>query len=846
MRNTSNSFSKQNSQQPKVFRGGEKKVMKKSLLSLALAGSMLSALAVPAFAATPSDVVGKPVQNAVEALTALGIINGYADGTFKPDNTITRAELAKIVIVATGNESAATLMANTAPSFKDVKKGVWYTGYINAAAAKGFIQGYNGSFRPNDPIKFEEVTAILVRALGYKDKYLSGSWPYNVLLQANDVGLFNGVELATGSNATRGVVAELTENALSENLVQYDADGNVSNVQVGNPKVDQYLINKLGTSSTEVVKLSALTSDKKIAFVTGDVAVADNYFITGGKKLADLIGHSVSVLKNKDGKVIAVTDAQAAANSVTKTTDAAPATTTFERSTTASAKTFTIGGTTYTTSTDFVVYNNTDLDATNKLTVSGAKEVQIFKNSAGLVQAVLVNNWATNLVLSDVVAYTNYSRIVAKNGFSSKVDANTSITLNGQAATLADLKANDVINVIENAADSALKIVATRTTVTGKVEANGTDAGSATVKVNGTTYKNVAGGAAPTLGTEYTFFLNKDNEVVYFETPSAVSASTYGIIYDVKTNTSIIVDGEVQTGWTKVVYYSLKDQKVNTVYTKDTDTTTALINNLVELKFDSNGKIDLTATETAAAVDVTAAGTVTADPTATKLTVGTTNYITNSNTIYIKVGINATDITKNTVANATAADVAKNDSVVVKSANGVAQYVIVKAKGAATAKLPTVQGLFVSQSSVTTADGTSYSVKLNVKGEEKTYAIGAALAATVAKNDVVTLKDTDTSNAVYDTNTAYNTEAATLTNVKYDAKTFVAGGTTYLVTANTQIVLLNKADGKLNQGTITDIGVAADGTNYGTGTGQYKVIVQGSGDSYGGIAEAGVVVVVAY
>jgi hypothetical protein len=194
--------------------------------------------------------------------------------------------------------------------------------------------------------------------LGYKDKYLSGSWPYNVLLQADEVGLFSGVELAQGTNATRGVVAELTENALSENLVQYDADGNVSNVQAGTPKVDQYLINKLGTSSTEVVKASALTSDKKISFVNGDVAVADNYFITGGKKLADLIGHSVSVLKNKDGKVIAVTDAQAAANSITATTNAAPATTTFERSTTASAKTFTIGGTTYTTSTDFVVYNN--------------------------------------------------------------------------------------------------------------------------------------------------------------------------------------------------------------------------------------------------------------------------------------------------------------------------------------------------------------------------------------------------------------------------------------------------------------------------------------------------------
>ncbi|GMK49019.1 hypothetical protein PghCCS26_61490 [Paenibacillus glycanilyticus] len=857
--------------------------MKKSLLSLALAGSMLSALAVPAFAATPADVVGKPVQSAVEALTALGIINGYADGTFKPDNTITRAELAKIVIVATGNESAATLMANTAPSFKDVKKGVWYTGYINAAAAKGFIQGYNGNFRPNDTIKFEEVTAILVRALGYKDKYLSGSWPYNVLLQANEVGLFNGVELAQGTNATRGVVAELTENALSENLVQYDADGNVSNVQAGNPKVDQYLINKLGTSSTEVVKLAAVTSDKKIAFVTGDVAVADNYFITGGKKLADLIGRSVSVLKNKDGKVIAITDAQAASNSLTVNTDAKDAngnakTTIFKRSTPASNgnaavnETFVINGVTYTTSTDFVVYNNTDFETDNELSVTGSKEVQIFKNSAGLVQAVLVNNWAPNIVVGDIVAYTNYSRIVSKDGvgtpFTTKVDANTSITLNGKAATLADLKAGDVVNVIENAADSALQIVATRNTVTGKVEANGTDAGSATVKVNGTTYKNVAGGTAPALNTEYTFYLNKDNEVVYFAAPNAVAASAYAVVYSVTPDVQYIdTNNEVQSG-TKVVYYSLKDQKVVTAYTNDTYTktnATTLKNNLVELKFDSKGAIVLSAEQ--AGVDVvTAAGTVSADPTASKLTVDTvdtnnttttTNYITNSNTIYIKVGINADDISKNTVANATAADVAKNDTVVVKAANGIAQYVVIKAKGSAAVTLPKVQGLFVSQSSVTTADGTSYSVKLNVKGEEKTFAIKSALPDTTAKNSVITLTDTDTGNSVYEGKDTYTTEANTLTNVNYSAKTFVinavpAGenntppavpGTTYLVTSNTQVVLLNKKDGTIAQGTITDIGLAADGTNYGT---KFKVIVKDSGDTYGNIAEAGVVVVVAY
>jgi hypothetical protein len=849
MRKTSNSLSTQNTQQPKVFRGGEKKVMKKSLLSLALAGSMLSALAVPAFAATPSDVVGKPVQTAVEELTALGIVNGYADGTFKPDNTITRAELAKIVIVATGNQSAANLMANTAPSFKDVKKGAWYTGYINAAAAKGFIQGYNGNFRPNDTIKFEEVTAILVRALGYKDKYLSGSWPYNVLLQGDEVGLFDGVEMANGVNATRGVVAELTENSLGANLVQYDADGNVSNVQAGTPKVDQFLINKLGTSSTAVVTATALNSDKQIVLSTGTVDTATNFFITGGKKLADLLGHTVTVLKNKDGDVLAVTDAQDTKNIITATSDAV--------TDLATVGSFTIndGATTYNTVAGFVVYDNTDKQG-NTYDLANSEEVQLLLDGDGKVQAVLVNDWDANLLLDEVVTYSTYSRITTVNGGSSKVDANTSITLDGKAATLADLKENDVINVIENSADTALKIVATRNVITGKLESVGVDNDQATVKVGGKTYDfdisatALAALDAAKIGTEYTFYLNKDGVAVYYAAPNAATTSAYGVVYDVQTGKSIIVDGEVQTGWTKVVYYSLKDQKVNTVYTKDADVTAALNESLVELSFDTDGYIDLTPTGTPAVVPHTdlntAAGLVASAPTATKLTVGSTNYITNSNTVYLKVVLDGTDTV---VSAATAAVVSEGDKVAVQSTAGVANYVVITEDGS-TADLDDAQGLFVSKAAVaTSATETTYTVKLSINGEVKTFNINSAAytALTAVKNDIVTLKDTTTGNSTYETvaQIAQTAESATLT-VDNTAKTVTVAGGTFVVTANTQVYLLNHDDSTLNQGTFTDLRVAADTGNYGTADGQYKVVVTGSGVSYGGINEAGVIIVVAY
>ncbi|GLX70166.1 hypothetical protein MU1_45120 [Paenibacillus glycanilyticus] len=820
--------------------------MKKSLLSLALAGSMLSALAVPAFAATPSDVVGKPVQTAVEELTALGIINGYADGTFKPDNTITRAELAKIVIVATGNQSAANLMANTAPSFKDVKKGAWYTGYINAAAAKGFIQGYNGNFRPNDTIKFEEVTAILVRALGYKDKYLSGSWPYNVLLQADEVGLFEGVEMANGTNANRGVVAELTENALGANLVQYNADGDMSNVEktVAGKQVAQLLINKLGESTAQVLKGTAVT-DGKISFVGEDAVVADNFFITGGKKLADLIGHSVTVLKNKDGKVLAVTDNQAATKIVSTTLKG--------KQVIDAALTTNASSTDYKVATGAVLYVNTDPTTIDTTEYADGTDVQLLLNADGDVQAVLVTNWISDAQVSDIVAYNTYS-VINSSGGSFKVDATTSVTLDGKAATLADLKADDIINVIKNKAGLATKVVATRNTVTGKVEAKGTSGSDKTVKVNGTTYVTTVDTSKLTLDSEYTFYLNKDGKAVAFKAPSAATATDYFVVYTVATTGSpIIIDNQVSTDdYYKIVYYSLKDSTKKVAYTKEKVAVVNALkdNSIAQLTFKDGYITEVKNAKELANNGLAKVDSISGSRVTLKTGAGATStYVLDSNTVYLKVTDKDAD---STVAALTAADVKVGDYVTVSNEGATAKFVVVTAQGAV-AELPQVQGLFVSQSTVeSTADGKTYTVKLNVNGEEKTFAVQAPVTAN--KYDVVTLVDKTSDNAYYEsagiTVSDHTALIATAPTVDASAKTITSGTTTYVVTENTKFYNINADDTGLAIGYFNDARVATDAVsgNYGTAKGKYQLVIVEGKETYGEGAtaskEAGVVVVV--
>ena len=78
---------------------------------------------------------------AVNVGAALGLFNGYEDGTFKPEGDITRAEFAAIVIRALGLEAQAN-GAKGSTMFTDVASSHWASGYINLASSQGIINGY--------------------------------------------------------------------------------------------------------------------------------------------------------------------------------------------------------------------------------------------------------------------------------------------------------------------------------------------------------------------------------------------------------------------------------------------------------------------------------------------------------------------------------------------------------------------------------------------------------------------------------------------------------------------------------------------------------------------------------
>lgn len=96
-------------------------------------------------------------------LYKLGLIQGYADNTFRPDGAITRAEMVKIVTLMFGID----LVSGLPPKFKDLKPDMWSLDYINTLSAKGYVTGYSdGIFGPDKDITRAEALKILLKTSG--------------------------------------------------------------------------------------------------------------------------------------------------------------------------------------------------------------------------------------------------------------------------------------------------------------------------------------------------------------------------------------------------------------------------------------------------------------------------------------------------------------------------------------------------------------------------------------------------------------------------------------------------------------------------------------------------------
>ncbi|GAW93856.1 S-layer homology domain-containing protein [Calderihabitans maritimus] len=281
------------------------------LLVLLVVAAFVLSLAGVASAAVFSDIDDSPAKGDIVKLNALGIINGYPDGTFKPGATITRAEFAKIAVIAAGyTEKEADMLASVS-QYTDVPANEWYTGWINLATAKGLVKGYgDGRFGPNDEVTYEQVVTVLMRLLGYDDR-LSGEWPYDYLIEAAKIELIKDVTFVTGTPAPRGDVAILTSTALDTNVANWDDEKEDFVVDTTTTLLAE---NFSGKSFVQDLTVTGWKVDNDGKFVITvdtqdtnltEATLAEDANIVGGLIVPYLVNHKVDVVYNEDDDEIA-------------------------------------------------------------------------------------------------------------------------------------------------------------------------------------------------------------------------------------------------------------------------------------------------------------------------------------------------------------------------------------------------------------------------------------------------------------------------------------------------------------------------------------------------------------
>ena len=202
---------------------------------------MLSVMVVGAGAAFSDQSKIKNTE-AVDMCTALNIIGGYPDGTFKPEGNITRAEVTKMICVALNGGKNPAVSTNTTPTFSDVRNNTnaaWAEGYIESCAAQGIVSGVGGGkFAPNGNVTGVQLAKMLLVSLGYKSEnegFTGNAWATNVNVRAAQKGLYKGLEsMDTNAALTRDNAAQMVWNALQAYEVEYktnlvaDKDGKLS------------------------------------------------------------------------------------------------------------------------------------------------------------------------------------------------------------------------------------------------------------------------------------------------------------------------------------------------------------------------------------------------------------------------------------------------------------------------------------------------------------------------------------------------------------------------------------------------------------------------------------------
>lgn len=260
-------------------------------------------------AASYSDKADIKATTAVDMLSSLGVIQGYDDGSFKPNTTVTRAQMAKMIFtIMNGGNDNANAYASLPTKFTDLPTAAWAQGYVRYLQNTGIIAGKSVTkFAPNDTVTGLEAAKMVLVAAGYnaqKAGLTGAAWAQNTMKYGQLNNLFEDVDADLNAALPRQYAAQILYNALDMKRVVWSNDindfKNATDVSGEKTIGEKYM--DLYKTSAEVLTSVKKTSGKD----TYEIKLADEVKYADDKKeqeftkvptdVSDLLGLKVKVL----------------------------------------------------------------------------------------------------------------------------------------------------------------------------------------------------------------------------------------------------------------------------------------------------------------------------------------------------------------------------------------------------------------------------------------------------------------------------------------------------------------------------------------------------------------------
>ena len=297
----------------------------KKVLALVLAFACAFTMFAGAAFTDQADI--KVDADVVDTLVSLGVIEGFEDGSFQPNGTVTRAQMAKMIYVLRTGNSDASAYNDDKTSFTDIGSH-WARGYIKYCQSLGIIAGKSNTiFAPNASVTAQEAAKMLLVTLGYdpaKAGLTGTNWASKTNALADENGLLEDVNTSFTTACPRQYAAQLIYNAIDTPTVVWrdDAYTNVTLLGDDNKTVgEKYMglntaegviesVSKDDGKTTYNMTLTNVSKKNGTEFVapknSNDKYYADVYFTKVAKDYTSLKNVKVKVLYKGTDKVYGV------------------------------------------------------------------------------------------------------------------------------------------------------------------------------------------------------------------------------------------------------------------------------------------------------------------------------------------------------------------------------------------------------------------------------------------------------------------------------------------------------------------------------------------------------------